>query len=128
LWRGGQDPNGTAVPAEEPAGEERLDEERDDRAARVHRGVEQGVGVLRILERTGLRRAVEPCREQVVRDLHEEVPEEDVHAERAQERVPRDELVAAERSGEALPQALPLVLLLQADRALTLRQVAAVRH
>ena len=121
--REGEDHHRHAQPADEPTGEEGLDEQGDDRAARVDRGVEERVVVLRGLQRPGLRRGVQTGGEQVVGDLHEEVPEEDVDPERAEEPVAGDELVAVERPGEALAHR-PLGPV-HGDRALTLRQMPA---
>src|SRR5437870_10236731 len=85
-----------AEPSEQRPGEDALDEEGDERRARVDRCVQLAEEVLAPSSGPG-GRLVEPDQVEEVPELHEEVPEEDADAERPEHLVRRDRAVSVER-------------------------------
>src|SRR2546428_4390809 len=99
-----------AEASQQRAGEDALDEERDERRARVDRRVELAEQVLAPGSRTS-RGLVEADQIQEVPELHEEVPEEDADAERPEHPVRCDGAVPLDRVLDARAETLRTLLL-----------------
>ncbi len=111
---------GDADASEKTAGDQALDPERDERGARIDRGVELTEEVL-AADCGACRRLVEAEQVEEVRELHEEVPEEHAHAEGAEQAIRRDGAVAIDRLAGRRAQALGPMLVVDAT-ALSLWQ------
>ena len=112
---------------QESTGDEALDRERDERRARVDRGVELREEVLTPHARRDQNRAlVEAKQVQEVRELHQEVPEEDTDAEGAEQGVGRDGAIAIDRLAER--RAHPLRPILDLDMTGAALRQSAVQH